>query len=390
MTSASVPRYGTDGPRERVAGDVPTLDLGHRPSRCGGPGSEGAGNARIRAAGNAGADMREPSTPEAQGSGLAREAPVPDAAPPEGAARRPGTAPGPGPASPAATARQPGTALPVAAGPTTPRMARRARATRQVLDGRQRAGTLATRLGTALGEERTRHGLTQAACADLARMSQARWSELERGLGTRTPLETWAIAAAAVGLELAAFFDRSPGAGLPRDIEHLRRQSALASRAAGGGWIVAPEARVPTPTPGRAIDLLIERPARCEAAIVEIWNWIADVGAALRSLDEKVEGVRRMRPGWTVAGAWVLRGTRRNRALVAELAPLFRARFPAPGRAWLHAFDDPDAALPDRPTLLWADAAATRLVAARPPKRVADRGSRPGPPRAAKTAGAST
>jgi transcriptional regulator with XRE-family HTH domain len=197
-----------------------------------------------------------------------------------------------------------------------------------VLDGRRRAATLATRLGTALAEERARLGMTQAACADLARMSQARWSELERGAGTRTPLETWAVAASAVGRELAAFVDRGSGAGLPRDIEHLRRQSAIAERAAGGGWTARPEAPVTTATAGRAIDLLIERPAHLEAAIIEVWNWITDVGAGLRSLDEKVEGVRRRRPGWTVTGAWVLRGTRRNRALVGELGPLFRARFP--------------------------------------------------------------
>jgi hypothetical protein len=118
---------------------------------------------------------------------------------------------------------------------------------------------------------------------------------------------------------------------------------------------------VTTATAGRAIDLLIERPAHLEAAIIEVWNWITDVGAGPRSLDEKVEGVRRRRPGWTVTGAWVLRGTRRNRALVGELGPLFRARFPGSSTEWLRAFDDTGAALPSQAGLLWTDAGGTRL-----------------------------
>lgn len=241
----------------------------------------------------------------------------------------------------------------------------RQRATRPVLVGRQRAGVLAERLGKALREARRQARATQAACAHDARISQARWSTLERGLGSRAPLETWAVAASTVQMELAVFLDRSSGADLPRDIEHLRRQSAITSRAAVGGWLVAPEAPVVSATPGRVIDLLLEREAQREAAIIEVWDWLADVGAAFRSLDEKVAAVQRTRVGWAVAGAWVLRGTRRNRDLVGELAPLFAARFPASGRAWLLALDDRQARVPARPGLLWTDARGTRLWPAR-------------------------
>jgi transcriptional regulator with XRE-family HTH domain len=242
----------------------------------------------------------------------------------------------------------------------------RQRANRRVLAGRQRADVLAERLGTALREARRQSGATQAACARDSRISQARWSNLERGLGSRAPLETWAVVAATVEMELAAFLDRSAGADLPRDIEHLRRQSAIAARAMAGGWAVAPEARVAATTPGRSIDLLLEREAWREATIVEVWNWLADVGAGFRSLDEKVAAIRRERAGWTVAGAWVLRGTERNRALVRELAALFAARFPGSGRAWLRALDDPAARLPGQPALLWTDSRGTRLWPARP------------------------
>jgi len=77
--------------------------------------------------------------------------------------------------------------------------------------------------------------------------------------------------------------------------------------------------------------------------------------------------VRLKLPGWKVSGAWVIRGTRRNRSLVAELAPLFSARFPATGSAWTRALDSPTGAMPREPALLWTDAAGAHLSAARRP-----------------------
>lgn len=95
---------------------------------------------------------------------------------------------------------------------------------------------------------------------------------------------------------------------------------------------------------------------------MEVWALLLDVGAAFRSFDEKLTAVRARLPGWTVSGAWILRGTRRNRSLVAELAPLFAARFPGDGRSLLGALDRSTDAPPRSPALLWTDAAATVLA----------------------------
>ena len=187
------------------------------------------------------------------------------------------------------------------------------------------------------------------------------------GLGAGAPLATWALAAAAVGQELAGFLDQSPGSDLPRDIQHLRRQSAIVQRVSVGGWVVAPEMPVVAGTNGRVIDALLTRAASREAAVFEVWDLMLDVGQALRSFDEKVAAVRLKLPGWMVSGAWVVRGTRRNRALVAELAPLFRARFPAAGRAWLGALDSPRVVMPHEPTLLWTEVASADFSAWRRP-----------------------
>jgi transcriptional regulator with XRE-family HTH domain len=236
------------------------------------------------------------------------------------------------------------------------------RATQEVMRGRARADAVAVRMGVGLRDARLAAAMTQADGAARARISQARWSELERGLGATAPIELWAVAAAAVGVRLAAFLEAVSGASPPRDIEHLRRQCAVVERCARGGWAAAPEMPVTRGGSGRVIDILLTRASRREAAVVEVWDLLPDVGAAFRSFDEKVAAVRGRLPGWTVSGAWVLRGTRRNRSLVAELEPLFAARFPGDGRAWLAALDEPASALPPGAALLWTDAAGTALA----------------------------
>lgn len=117
---------------------------------------------------------------------------------------------------------------------------RRAGGARRV--ARERARYLARRAGTMLRDARLSLGLRQVDAAARAGVSQPFWSRLERGVTTAVSLETLAACGAAVGLQLAAFFERAPGASLPRDIEHLRRQSLLVTIAAGGSWHAAPEA----------------------------------------------------------------------------------------------------------------------------------------------------
>jgi transcriptional regulator with XRE-family HTH domain len=244
------------------------------------------------------------------------------------------------------------------------RRARRAGAT--VAVGRARARSLAIRLGTALREMRLRAGLRQADVAERARLSQSFVSCLERGRGADTSIETWAIAAAAVGEQLAAFLERAPGADPPRDIEHLRRQQLVIQLAARGGWTAQPELTIDEGVvKSRAIDVVLMRPLRREAVAVEVWDLLTDVGAAMRSLDGKVAtlGRRLANPQWAVRGLWVVRGTHRNRALVAEFRSVFATRFPASSAEWLRALGDPTRAMPRQDGLSWTDVNGTRLFA---------------------------
>ena len=230
-----------------------------------------------------------------------------------------------------------------------------------------RVDYLARRLGTALRYARLAAGLSQRHVAAKVGLSQQEVSRLELGRGTDAGLDTWAALAMAVGLQLAAFLERAPGASLPRDIEHLRRQDLVIRTSAPGGWDPLPEDLLPDGTPHpRSIDVSLVRPRRREAAVIEVWDLILDGGAAMRGLEGKVLAVReRLGPGWNVQGLLLVRGTRRNHSLVGDLAALFAARYPASSQAWLRAVADPDAPLPTAGGFAWTDVAGTRLIAAR-------------------------
>lgn len=242
---------------------------------------------------------------------------------------------------------------------------RRAGAAR--LAARRRADYLAHRLGLGLRENRRESGLRQVDAADRAGVSQAFWSLLERGGATAATLETLAACAAAVGTQLAAFLEGTPGADLPRDLEHLRRQQLIVAVAAGGGWIARPERPIdPAARRSRSIDVELERPSKQEIAVVEIEDLLADGGDVMRGLADKVAAVRRdVGSEWTVSGLLVLRATSRNRGLVREFADLFAARFPASSPAWLAALRDPLRPMPATDGLAWSSVDGNRLFAAK-------------------------
>ena len=180
-------------------------------------------------------------------------------------------------------------------------------------------------------------------------------------------MDTLAACAAAVETQLAAFIEARPGADLPRDIEHLRRQALVVERSRSGGWIATPEATVSGYSlRPRSIDVLLQRATCMEVAVVEIWDLILDGGAVMRGLGAKVAATRtRFGSDWRVEGLLVVRGTHRNRRLVRELSGLFAARYPASSRAWLSALANPERRMPHAAGFTWTDVRGTRLLPAR-------------------------
>jgi transcriptional regulator with XRE-family HTH domain len=249
------------------------------------------------------------------------------------------------------------------------------------IQARNRSRYLAERIGRALLEARTGAGLRQRDVAAAAGISQSFYSRLERDGATHATFETVAACAIACGTQLAAFIEALPGASLPRDIEHLRRQQAVVALATRGAWRAVPEHRIdPQAMRSRAIDVYLERPHRREVAVVEIVDLVTDGGAMIRGLTDKVAAIRRERPDdWTVAGLLVVRGTARNRAIINGLGDLFAARYPAPSRAWLDALGSADVAMPRADGFLWTGA---RVPDLRPARLRAASVGLDGPPRA--------
>ena len=258
------------------------------------------------------------------------------------------------------------------------------RSGKHAIAGRRRAQVIAGRLGVALRDARETAAIPQAEVAARSGVSQPRISELERGLGAGASLETWAVAAAAVGEQLVGYFEHAPGAERPRDIEHVRRQNAVIEAARRGGWTAHPELAIDTDVVrSRSIDVALVRAATHEAVVVEIWDWFDDVGASLRGLDGKKTALQaRLTEAdgpWRVGGLYVIRATRRNRSLVAELGAVFAARFPGSSSAWLRALTDEGARepMPALDAYVWSNTDGRLRAVRRPPNRHTRLGLRP-------------
>ena len=227
-------------------------------------------------------------------------------------------------------------------------------------------------------DARKRYGLTQVVAATKAGLDQTTWSRLEVDRDARYTLATWDRAAHAVGTALNAYLPQTSAADQPRDAVHLRNQELVLRTAAAGGWRGVPEQGLDRElTRSRHGDVVLDRhkapSAPMEHCLVEVIDWIPDVGESVRDFDRRLAAldryaVARMRgdePVPRTSGFWLLRATRRNRELVNEHRLFFRARFPGSGRAWLAALTDATKPMPTQPALLWVDVRGTRIFAAR-------------------------
>ncbi len=228
-----------------------------------------------------------------------------------------------------------------------------------------------------LKDARQRTSVSQATAARRAGLGASTWSWLEIGRDGRVTLTTLNRAAMAVGVTLNAYLKGASATTQPRDAVHLRHQELVIRTAAPGGWQPLPEELIDREArTSRAVDVLLSRRSLGRPtcyAVAEIWDWLADVGAAVRDWSRRLDAVERYaiarmvgdEPLPRVSGVWVLRATRRNRQLVNDHRAFFRARFPGSGRAWLAALTDPAREVPAQPALLWVSVAGDRLYGSR-------------------------
>ena len=229
-------------------------------------------------------------------------------------------------------------------------------------------------LGAEVRASRRRRHLTQAAVAGRAGVVQSTVSRLERGGGGSLALDAWQRVFLAVERRLQVTAGRDALAE-PADAGHLAIQELVMRLAREAGRMRAFELATRPLDPRRSADVGIRDDRSRTLLLVECWNTIGDIGAAVRSTDRKLAEARDLavavggeRP-YRVAGVWVVRSTSANRSLIARYPETFSARFPGSSGRWTAALVG-RAAPPDQLGLVWCDRAATRVFAWRTARAV--------------------
>ena len=210
-------------------------------------------------------------------------------------------------------------------------MARRSRTHAQVAGSREAAAIAAT-LGGVVRAARGARRWTLGALARKVGIGASRLSELERGLGTRAPLETWIALGVALERPLAVVFTRSlaPAAGT-RDAGHLEIQEFILRLAHSTGrpgtfeLPTRPTTPRRRPTSGSAIH------GTGPASSPSAGTHSATLGRQCERRAAKSSEAAATWPEDRVATVWVVRATAANRALVARYPHIVDAAFP--GRA---------------------------------------------------------
>jgi transcriptional regulator with XRE-family HTH domain len=240
-------------------------------------------------------------------------------------------------------------------------MVRRSRTHAQVAGSREAAAIAAT-LGGVVREARRARRWTLAMLARKAGISTTRLSELERGLGTRAPLEIWIALGIALERPLAVAFSRpltSPTG--TSDAAHLQIQEHILRLARATGRPGTFELPTRPADPARSTDVGIRDPANGARILVECWNTFDDLGAAVRATRRKEQEAAATWPEDRIATVWVVRDTAANRALMARYPHIVASAFPGSGRAWVRALTV-GGFPPSEPGIVWFDAASDRLI----------------------------
>ena len=232
------------------------------------------------------------------------------------------------------------------------------------------------RAGSEIRDARLRRRMTQQQLADAAGISRSAEGRIERGEGGGHTLDTWQRVALAAGRPLVVRLERDPADDVA-DAGHLAIQELILRLGRKAGATGSFELATRPSEPWRSTDVGIRDDRRRLLALFECWNSFGDLGAAARSSTRKTVEVNAHaiaigegRP-YVVASCWVVRDTRRNRALVQRYPEVFRSRFPGSSRAWVEyltagrgaSIDMP--ILAGAPAMIWCDLAATRVFAMR-------------------------
>ena len=227
-----------------------------------------------------------------------------------------------------------------------------------------------TREGGKVRRARTRRGLYQRALAARVGVTQPTISKLERGDGATLSLELWRQVALVLQLHLELTLGRDP-LEEPADAGHLGIQELLLRLGRSIGMRRKFELATKPANPQLSTDVGLIDDANRRLIQVECVNVFGNVNNSVRSSDRKraeAEDLAMARSDgnpYAVHQVWVVRATKRNRALLARYPELFATRFTGSSHAWVKALTT-GSPPPNDLGLVWCDVAATRLFEWRP------------------------
>jgi len=222
-----------------------------------------------------------------------------------------------------------------------------------------------TREGGKVRRARKRRRLTQAALAHRVSVDQTTISRMERGEGGQLSVELWQQVATVLGLPLDLTLGRD-ALEEPVDAGHLALQELVLRLGRVAGYRRTYELPTKPSDPSLSTDVGLTDDANRRLIQVECVNTFGNINAAIRSSDRKRAEAEAMAIAighgqpYAVHQVWVVRSTRRNRALLARYPEIFAARFTASSKAWVTALTS-GSTPPSEPGLVWCDVEATRL-----------------------------
>lgn len=232
--------------------------------------------------------------------------------------------------------------------------------------------------GAKVRAARKRRKWTQLKLAEKLGLSQSAVSDVELGDGATLSLLAWQRVGSVLGLPLKFELGRD-ALELPQDAGHADMQELILRLGRVNGRPRTFELATKPAAPAHSTDVGLFDDTQHALIQVECWNTFGNIGDAARSSDRKRSEAEAFAISvghgapYTVHLCWVVRATRRNRALVARYPELFTSRFPGSSRAWVECLTK-GASPPPTPGLVWCDVATTRLFAwrSRGERRVAE------------------
>jgi hypothetical protein len=179
-------------------------------------------------------------------------------------------------------------------------------------------------------------------------------SRIELGRGGSVPLATWMRITASLGLALGPIARGDQ----ERAAIQKRCHRLVAERSRTGGW--AATTVIDTQRP-EGSETILERCDRGEAAVVHVWDVLADFQRAIADLERRIEEERSGRDeAWRVSGIVIISRSGHVVRRLSESGRAVNEAFPVRGSRWLASLGG-EVSMPASIGMIWTDQSMSRL-----------------------------